>query len=271
MSSTTQGPDVGGDGAPAVESVSTTNGAGGPHRGRIVAALAAVAVIVIAGVVVLLTRDDGDDQQVSTPATNPPATSPSPSTATTPPATAPTDTSTAVWPVTGSSTRYTDPVAAATGFATDFVGFVDPVVGTFQQGDSRSGEVSIRARAQGPVTTVFVRQLGDDGSWWVLGSATPNIQVTTPAALATISSPATLTGTSTAFEATVNVQVREDGNATPIGKGFVMGGANGVTGAFDGTVTFTQPSAQSGAVVFMTLSAEDGRVSEAGVVRVKFS
>jgi hypothetical protein len=182
-----------------------------------------------------------------------------------------TDTSTAVWPAAGSTTRYATPVAAAKGFATDFVGFVDPVVGEFRAGDSRSGEVPVKAGATGPETTVLVRQLGTDGSWWVLGSSTPNIQVTAPAALATISSPVALHGTSTAFEATVDVEVREDGGAQPLGKGFVMGGANGQMGAFDGSLAFTPPTATAGAVVFTTSSAETGHVAEATVVRVRLT
>ena len=160
-------------------------------------------------------------------------------------------------------------VSVARGFATDFVGFTAPIVGEFRQGDSRSGEVPVQAKADSPVTTVLVRKLGE--SWWVLGASTPNILLTAPAASQTISSPVTLRGTSTAFEATVNVQVGEDGNITPLGKGFVMGGANGEMGPFDATLAFTPPTATAGSVMLSTLSAEDGRVVEATVVRVKFA
>jgi hypothetical protein len=182
-----------------------------------------------------------------------------------------TDTSTAVWPTTASGTRYTDPVAAARGFATDYVGFVDPVVGTFRPGDSRSGEVPVQPNGTGPETTVLVRQLGTDGSWWVLGSTTKNIEVTAPQALATISSPVQLRGTSTAFEATVNVEVREDGSSRPLGSGYVMGGANGQMGPFAGELGFTQPSAAAGAIVFSTRSSADGHIAEAAVLRVKLT
>jgi nucleoid-associated protein YgaU len=75
--------------------------------------------------------------------------------------------------------------AAATGFATELVGFTDPVVGEFQQGDARSGEVEVRAAADGPVTTVLVRQVGSDDTWSVLGAATAQIVPTTPAPGAT--------------------------------------------------------------------------------------
>ena len=138
------------------------------------------------------------------------------------------------------------------------MGFTDPIVGAFRPGDARSGEVPVQSRAQGPVTTVLVRQLGD--SWWVLGASTPNIQLTSPVALASISSPVRLQGTSTAFEATVNTQVRDDAGTQPIGTGIVMGGANGVMGPFDGTLSFSRPSTPSGAVMLLTRSPEDNSV-----------
>ncbi len=48
-------------------------------------------------------------------------------------------------------------MAAVRGFTEDLVGFTDPVYGEYQGGDSRSGEVEVRAAPDGPVTTVFVR------------------------------------------------------------------------------------------------------------------
>jgi hypothetical protein len=192
-----------------------------------------------------------------------------PTTVTTLPTTPP-DTSTAVWPFVSSGTRYTDPVAAARGFAVDFVGFVNPVVGEFQAGDARSGEVEIRPNATGPVTTVFVRQLSGSDTWWVLGAATANIQLDLPPALAVISSPVGLIGTSTAFEANVSVEIREDGNRTPLGTGFVMGGSMGQMGPFEGAVEFSAPTAKYGAIVLYTMSMENGQVWEVSVVRVQF-
>jgi hypothetical protein len=152
----------------------------------------------------------------------------------------------------------------------DFVGFVNPVVGEFQAGDARSGEVEIRPNATGPVTTVFVRQLSGSDTWWVLGAATANIQLDLPPALAVISSPVGLIGTSTAFEANVSVEIREDGNRTPLGTGFVMGGSMGQMGPFEGAVEFSAPTAKYGAIVLYTMSMENGQVWEVSVVRVQF-
>ena len=242
------------------------------ERGRFIMVLVAVAVLAIAGTVVVLTRDDGNDQstKATTTTRERPTTSsvgPAPTTTTA----APVDTSTAVWPVASSTVRYRDPVSAARGFAIDFVGFVDPVIGEFRAGDSRSGEVPVHRNASGPETTVLVRQLGNDGTWWVLGAQTANIQLTAPAALASIASPVTIRGTSTAYEATVNVEVREDGNDQPLVSTFLMGGANGQMGPLEGDVAFATPRATSGAMVLFTKSPEDGRVAEATVVRVAFA
>jgi Immunoglobulin-like domain of bacterial spore germination len=235
----------------------------GEGRGRwfLIGAGAALAVVAVAAVVYLVTRDDGTSTQ--TVATSTTATS------TSAPTTLPVDTSIAVWPFPSSTTRFSDPVSAARGFATDYVGFTNPVVGEFRQGDARSGEVPVQSKATGPVTTVLVRQLGD--SWWVLGASTPNIQLTSPAALTAISSPVPLQGTSTAFEATVNTQVRQDSSTQTLGTGIVMGGANGQMGSFDGTLAFDPPSTSSGAVTLLTRSSEDGSVTEATVVRVNFA
>lgn len=202
----------------------------------------------------------------STPTTTPSTTGTTTATSTTiDPAVA----RSAVWPWPASTTRFDDPVDAARSFAEDFVGFDGPVVGPFLQGDSRSGEVEIRPRADGPATVVFVRQLDASDTWFVIGAATGSIEVTRPDALDRITSPVELAGRSVAFEATVDVELRADGEAEPIARGIVMGGAI-EPAPFEGSLTFDEPSVDGGAVVFLTISAEDGRVWEASVVRIGF-
>ena len=175
---------------------------------------------------------------------------------------------TAVWPTAASTTRYPTPEAAAQGFATAYVHMANPVIGPFEQGDARSGEVPVQPSASGPVTTVLVRQLGPDNSWWVLGAGTAAINLTEPVWDALISSPVTLKGTAVAFEGTVQTQVREDNNSKPLGEGFVTGGSTGMV-PFDGTLSFTKPSASYGAIALYTTSAKDGTVMEAMVIRVR--
>src|ERR1019366_1717605 len=60
---------------------------------------------------------------------------------------------TAIWPFALTVTRFSDPVLAAEAFATDYLGFTSPLVGFFQQGDSRSGEVPVKDTPTAPVTT----------------------------------------------------------------------------------------------------------------------
>ena len=229
-------------------------------------ATAIIAVLVAAIAVVAALLVANDDDTTTTPTTAAPTTAAPPTTTPSTPVTVPSgDLRTAVFPTDGAG--FADPIEATAAFTAD-LGFRDPVVGELQQGDARSGEVEVRPIADGPVTTVFVRQLGTSGRWFVLGAATSSIQLDSPAALDEVSSPVRLRGTSTAFEANVNVEIRQDAEPRVLGTGFVMGGANGEMGPFDGTVAFTSPSAELGAIVLRTLSMEDGSTWEAAVVRV---
>jgi Immunoglobulin-like domain of bacterial spore germination len=278
MSQTT--PSTGSDaqGAPGPPGQSATEpapGAGGHGRPTLIVALAVAVAVIIALIAALVWPDDSSDETATepgtteVPTTEAPTTAPSTAPSTTTPAAEPGDTATAVFPDPDTSRRFDDPVAAARWFAVDFVGFVDPVVGEFLQGDARSGEVEIRPQADGPATTVFVRQLGSDGTWWVLGSTTHDIVLDAPAAGDEITSPVALTGSALAFEGHVDVEVRQDGALEPIGTGFVTGGGD-VARPFSGEVEFATPTAERGALVLHTTSAEDGRVWQAVVTRIAF-
>jgi hypothetical protein len=250
------------------------------RRPWMVAAFVAFVVVLVVGA--FLVGRSSDDDEPAAPATTAPSTETTPTTplattttttttsSTTSTTAAPVvDTATAVWPTAASGVTYDEPVAAALGFA-DWVGFREPIAGPFLAGDSRSGEVEIRPDDSGPVTTVFVRQLSGGDDWYVLGSATADIEVATPSAGEGITSPVRLQGTSTAFEATVSVAVYHDGSPEPIGTGFVMGGSMGELGPFDGEVTFDQPGTGFGSLVLLTESMEDGATWEASVLRVRF-
>ena len=177
----------------------------------------------------------------------------------------------AVWPLPDSGTRYTDPVEAARSFAVDFVGFTDPVLGEFLVADSRSGEVEVQPSGDGPTTIVFLRKLGDDDNWWVLGSVSQNVIVQSPRVRDIIDSPLMMTGQSRSFEGNVQVELRADGVAEPLVAGFVTGGAGEEFGPFEGSFEFTDPDAGGGGALLATVpNAEDGGVLEAAVMRVFF-
>ena len=239
-----------------------------------VAALAIAAVVVAALVIV---TNGGESSSEVTTTTLPPVQT-TPSTVTAPPTSFEPATTipgeefaAAVWPLAASPTRFEDPIAAVSSFATDFVGFVDPVIGEYAQSDARSGEVEVQSRADGPTTTVFVRQLGPENSWWVLGAATLNIQVDQPKVLSAITSPVHLAGRASAFEGNVNVKLYSDGQVEPIIEGFVTGSGDGTLGPFQSDLAFPAPSAGGwGALVLRVYSAEDGSVEEAAVLSVSF-
>jgi hypothetical protein len=207
----------------------------------------------------------------ATPSTEPsmePTTGP---TATAAPTTDPADaTDNAIWPWVETPTRFADPVEAATSFAADYLGFTDPVVGEFQAGDSRSGEVVVAAGTVGPTTVVFVRQLTSDDTWWVLGAAGQNITVDQPEQGAVVDSPLTISGTASAFEGTVDVELRADGNGEPIYEGFVTGSGSPEPGPYEATIEFTSPGSVGGSLVLVSRSPEDGHVVEASALRIFF-
>ncbi|HTL87651.1 MAG TPA: Gmad2 immunoglobulin-like domain-containing protein [Acidimicrobiia bacterium] len=215
----------------------------------------------------------GSSSKSATPSTTSSSGATSTTTTTSPTTTTstPVALSSAVWPSSTSRVRYNAPTGVARAFALNYLHFVSPVIGQFRQGDARSGEVPIRTTAEGtslgPVTTVIVRQI--NGSWWVLGAATPNITLTQPAALATITSPVRLRGTSTAFEASVNVSIRQDDVAKPLVESFLMGGSNGQMGPFNASFPFASPTSGYGAILLYTISPANGHVAEATVIRVR--
>jgi hypothetical protein len=234
-------------------------------RQQLAAVVAAIVIALVAVVVVTVavtSDDDGPTTTASTTTSEPTSTGSDP--------VPPDEIALAVWPDAGGDARYDDPVAAALAFATDFVGFTAPVAGEFRQGDARSGEVDVLPAADGPVTTVLVRQVTADDTWWVLGSTTATIVLESPAALASITSPVDLGGRSSAFEATVQVELRVDGRRPAHASGFVMGGGGVELEPFQGSLDFDPPVVGAGALVLFTDSAEDGSVREATVIRIRF-
>ena len=202
-----------------------------------------------------------------------------PSTTTTTTTSAPTTTTsaptvtqmaTAVWPTGASSIRYSTPEAAAKGFALAFLHMTSPVIGAYRAGDTRSGEVPVQGSVGGPETTVLVRQVTSDSSWWVLGTATQDITINAPATSALVSSPLAISGISTAYEAVVNVSLREDDVSTPLVTTTTMGGSMGVLGPFHSSLVFPTPTSTYGALVLYTVSAKDGSVASASVIRLRF-
>jgi len=260
--------------------------AGRDRRTAIITAGALLAIVVIALAVLFLTREDADDVTAgggsttsttgagSSSTTAPPSSTSTtsttrPSTSTTAGTVSDEDAATVVWPDPGGSLVYDQPLDAARGFSTDLVGLTDPILGELQEGDSRSGEVPIRSANDGPVTTVLVRQLGDD-HWYVIGATTPDIVVDDPVAGTAIDDPLLVSGRARAFEGTVQVAVYQRGSTDPLGEGFVTGSGDADLGPFTDEVRWDNPVGGWGVVVFFTTSAKDGAVLQATAIPVGF-
>lgn len=247
--------------------------------------LSALVIVAAVGAALFLFRSDSDDDATgsasttseaasttdapaTTPATTEPATTPAtsaPPTTEVPPPPEPTDA--AIWPWVETEVRYGDPVEAAEGFAIDFLGFDAPLVGEFLEGDANSGEVSVRASDPGPITTVFVRRLTDD-EWWIVGAAAENITVDEPETGDEVDSPLTVSGSASAFEGTVGVELRADGNGEPIFVGFVTGSGGPEPGPFEESFEFTSPGPVGGSLVLLSRSPVDDSLVEAAALRV---
>jgi hypothetical protein len=232
-------------------------------------AAAAIAAVVVGAVV--LTGDDDDpvvSEDTTTTSTTESTTTTTESTTTTTTGFQTVDPAVPVFPDPTTSQRFESPEAVALAFITDLVGFTNPVMGEFAQGDTRSGEIEARPFADGAPTTVLVRQLEDD-TWFVIGATTDSIRLATPASGDTIGSPQPLTGMAYAFEGTVDVRLYVDGTQEPVGETFVTGRGDGVLGDFEGALEFTNAGgATHGTLVLTSGGGEDGAPIAAQVIRV---
>jgi hypothetical protein len=161
-------------------------------------------------------------------------------------------------------------VSAARHFAVQFLHMSVARTSPYRAGDSRSGEVDVRATSQGPVTTVLVRRLSGSSHWSVLGTAGTDLVFSEPSAMAIVRSPLTVRGSSTAFEGVATIELRVDGRAAPIATVTVHGGSMGHVSPFRGVLRFDEPTVRGGALVIYTRSAKDGSVSVATAIRVRF-
>ncbi len=220
----------------------------------------AAIVALVFGLAQVIDTDDGP-QRVrvggSPETTVTPTTTPTPTTAV---AAVP---SRAVW-----NETFADPETAAKEFATKYLGMTAPTV-VAADGDA---QYLVRAKSgRGPftrVSTVF-----EGGKWVVSGAYSDNLQLESPAANALINSPVELRGRSLAYEAHVNVEVRQVNQIAGQSLAstfYTGGGGSGTVEPFRTTVTFRPSATPTGALVLLTYSAEDGSVMEATVVPIRF-
>ena len=123
----------------------------------------------------------------------------------------------AIWPAAGVVLE--TPEAAAADFVKQVLG-VEPVLGDFVQGDSRSGEIEVFSPGETtPVSRslLLLRQLGPHDGWFVIAAANPNVTISAPETNAEVpAGPLTVEGVARGFETTVVVTVFRAGVAEEV-------------------------------------------------------
>lgn len=180
--------------------------------------------------------------------------------------TAPSPQQPAIWPAPG--VVFATPDEAAGDFVSTVLG-VPPVLGAFQQGDSRSGEIEVLFGPAGssgdPIVraVLFLRQLGPDDGWFVLGAANGSIAIEQPASMAEV--PAgllTVTGRGRGFEGLVVVTAQLAGSPSPLDERATQGGSMATSEPFETAVDLS--GAAPGDVVMLLVRGGVGHEEDPG-------
>jgi hypothetical protein len=232
------------------------------HRALMVLG-AAAAIAVVIGAIALIRRDETSKVNITTkpstttaPASTTTEVGPSPSIGPAKPA--------YLWPF---NERFATPEAAAKSFAVDYLGMTLARVGKTIDEPVREVEVFPNASATAR-TLVEVVELPDDG-WVVLGAVADEIKVDHPTAEDGLSSPLSVSGTSTAFEAQIALELRPIGSTTPVIRTSTMGGSNGEIGPFSTTITPPATDQPLVLLVYEADASDQGKMTKATVVRLE--
>jgi hypothetical protein len=255
----------------------------GPRTGRSTPPWVAIALGVLAAalalilVVVLLTDDDDTDVTADTTTTT---TTTVEETTTSTTAAEETTTTAAtgemsdeeaanvVWPAPGAGEA--EALDAVGSFAEEVLGFVDPDYSDYQAGDNRSGEVEVRPVADGPVTTIGVRQMAD-GAWYVVVVSSSEVELIRPAARSAVDHPLDVEGWGRGFEGQVRVAVFERGETTALAETTVTAGSGEEPEPFTGTLDWpARGTGGWGVVVATTAGGSAGTTWAATAVPVGF-
>ena len=179
--------------------------------------------------------------------------------------TAPATVQPAVWPA--ADVVLATPEEAASGFVREVLA-VEPVLGDFQQGDSRSGEIVVFSPGEGgppnPRGLLFLRQLGPADGWFVIGAGSDLASITIPATGDSVPrGPLTVEGIGTGFEATLVVRAFAAGDpARVFDQQVVMAGNFGTPLPYSTTLDLS--GAAPGEVVVLLVQGGVGLESDPG-------
>jgi len=172
-----------------------------------------------------------------------------------------------IWPAAG--VVFETPEAAAEDFVSQVLG-VPPVLGEFQQGDSRSGEIEVFSPGEGAGATrvsrglLLLRQLGPDDGWFILAAANVNAEITSPESMAEVRpGPLDVRGMARGFEANVVVTAFVAGDRTAeLDQVITMGGALDTAAPF--SVSLDLSRASPGDVVTVLVRGGTGLETDPG-------
>jgi len=173
----------------------------------------------------------------------------------------------AIWPT--ADVVFETPEAAAEDFVRNALG-VPPVLGEFQQGDTRSGEIEVFSPGEGDTSTrifrglLLLRQLGPENGWFILGAVNDNASITSPESRAEVpAGPLLIEGVGRGFEATVIVTAFIAGDAgIQLDEAIAQGGAFETPKPFE--VTLDLSAASPGDVVTLLVRGGTGLETDPG-------
>lgn len=178
------------------------------------------------------------------------------------------------------ATRYHDAAEVARAFAVDYLGMADPVVGRpSTPGPEGTVEVKVQPHGEGglvlaPGVLETTVHLGPDGPpWQVRYTRSTGIRLDGDLLRNGVTSPIAVSGEGTAYEGTVQVEVRQAGmeDGASLGRDVVTAGSQRF-GPFAGEIAFRPPTTEGfGALVLSTESAVDGSTEQATVVALNFA
>jgi Immunoglobulin-like domain of bacterial spore germination len=194
----------------------------------------------------------------------PTTTAPTSTTTSAPATTAATLAQPAIWPA--ASVVFTTPQEAAADFVRTVL-HVAPVLGTYQGGDARSGEIEVFSPGESaPVSrsVLLLRQLAPSNGWFVIGAANAHETISSPETNATVAAgKLTVKGVARGFEATVVVTAFLAGHADKVFERVITSG-----GAFETaqpySVTVDLTTALPGSVITLLVRGDTGLETDPG-------
>lgn len=175
----------------------------------------------------------------------------------------------AIWP--SADVVFATPEEVAADFVrTVLLNGEEPTLGEFRRGDARSGEMPVISPGDGPGAAqlergvLFLRQLGPDDGWFVIGAASDGATITRPSTGDVVAAgPLTVEGEARGFEGTVVVSAFPAGDAaTMLDLQVARGGAFADNEPYSATIDLA--NAMPAEVVAVLVQGDTGLETDPG-------